>query len=298
MIRRPTLDALTAFAVFAERLNFTHAAEELNISQPALFMKIQDLSESLEISLYRKIGRRLELTEQGKRVARLSRELNALTDDFFQEIHSGYASNPVVLAAGEGAFLYLLGDAIKEFKKRSKHPLKLLTMNRETMIEAIRAGKAHLGVATIETIPDGFEAKLLCKVDQVVVMPKSDRLENKRSLRLNDLNHKALIVPPSDRPHRQMLATALQSEGVSWSVAVEASGWELMLHFVKLGLGYAVVNSSCTIPRGLVARKLPQLPQVYYQLLQLKGAAKAGPQAQLKELLLTTVPAQTKRSAS
>ena len=52
-------DALASFAVFADHLNFTRAAEELHISQPALHVKVRKLSESLGRPLYRRAGRRL-----------------------------------------------------------------------------------------------------------------------------------------------------------------------------------------------------------------------------------------------
>src|ERR1700722_7117781 len=108
----PDLDALRAFALFADKLNFTHAASELHISQPALFVKIQDLSETLGFALYRKIGRRLELTEQGKLVARHAREMMGRSDAFLDELQTGSDNRQVVLAAGEGTFLYLLGEPI------------------------------------------------------------------------------------------------------------------------------------------------------------------------------------------
>lgn len=71
----------------------------------------------------------------------------------------------------------------------------------------------------------------------------------------------------------------LQSAQVPWQAAVEASGWELMLHLVKLGMGLAVVNACCRIPAGVVARPLPELPALQYAIFTRKegisGAAKA-----------------------
>ncbi len=281
------LDALSCFHVFSDKLNFTHAAEQLHISQPALYMKIQELSESLGVPLYRKIGRRLELTEQGRLVARFSRDLSERTASFLKQLETGTDSRPVALAAGEGAYLYLLGAPIREFLRKNNHPLQLLTLNQEGVIDAIKAGKAHIGVASLESTPPGFEAKLLHKADQVVVFPKSHPLSAKNNLKLQDLRGCKLIVPPPDRPHRQMLSMALQSASVDWEVAVETNGWELMLHFVKLGIGIAIVNSICTIPKGLVARKLPELPRVHYHVFNLIGAADRGPQAELRAMLLS-----------
>src|SRR5688572_1605203 len=103
------LDALRSFAVFAERLNFTRAAEDLHISQPSLHVKIRKLADSLRVPLYRRQGRRLELTEQGKRVAAFGTDMKGRSDAFLRELAAGAVDAPVVLAAGEGAYLYLLG---------------------------------------------------------------------------------------------------------------------------------------------------------------------------------------------
>jgi DNA-binding transcriptional LysR family regulator len=280
------LDALRCFVVFADTLNFTHAADLLHISQPALHVKVNELGEMLGVQLYRRVGRVLELTEPGKKVARFGREMGARSDSFVEELTSGSSTPQIVLAAGEGAYLYLLAEGIKEFLRRSDASLNLLTLNREGIIEAIESGKAHIGVAALESIPQGFESTVLKKVGQVLVMPAKHALTAKRTIRLQDLSGHKLIVPPANRPHRQVLASALQSAGVDWEVAVEASGWELMLRFVQLGLGLAVVNSSCTIPRGLVTRPVPSLPQIYYHLFHRRGGTALSPAAQLKKLLL------------
>ncbi|MBU6951758.1 LysR family transcriptional regulator [Hahella sp. HN01] len=49
-------DWIESFLVFSECMNFTHAAERLHISQPALHVKIKKLSEQLQTPLYRKSG--------------------------------------------------------------------------------------------------------------------------------------------------------------------------------------------------------------------------------------------------
>ncbi len=50
-------DWLFSFVAFADRLNFTRAAEELHITQPALHAQIRKLSEDVGTTLYRREGR-------------------------------------------------------------------------------------------------------------------------------------------------------------------------------------------------------------------------------------------------
>ena len=111
--RAVSADALASFAVFAEHLNFTRAAAELRISQPALHVKVRKLALALGRPLYHRSGRRLVLTADGEAVARFARTHDERLADFLAEFAGVVPGRPVVLAAGQGAYLYLLGDTIR-----------------------------------------------------------------------------------------------------------------------------------------------------------------------------------------
>ena len=65
---------LRSFVVFAARANFTHAARELHLSQPALHVQIRKLTEAVGRPLYVRSGRGLRLTRDGERLAAFGRE--------------------------------------------------------------------------------------------------------------------------------------------------------------------------------------------------------------------------------
>ncbi len=285
-LSRVNLDALQSFAVFAESMNFSTAALLLHISQPALHVKIRKLGEQLELPLYQRAGRRLILTVHGEAVARYGRDLHARTEGFLQVLRDGDMSQPVVMAAGDGAYLYLLGPAIQQFLAKAKVPARLLTLDRDGSIEAIRSGRAQIAVAPLETIPADMEGVPLTSVGQVLVVPRTHPLARRRSVRLRDLEACRIVVPPAGRPHREMLARMLQSAGVTWEVAVEASGWELIIQFVRLGVGVAIVNACSNIPRGLVAIPLTELPAIRFYVFYAKGQTMDGELARMRALLI------------
>ena len=53
---------------------------------------------------------------------------------------------------------------------------------------------------------------------------------------------------------------------------METDSWPLMLRFVQLGLGVAVVNGTCTLPEGTVARPIPEMGTITYRLVRRRGA--------------------------
>jgi LysR family transcriptional regulator, low CO2-responsive transcriptional regulator len=266
---------LRSFVAFAADLNFTRAARALHLSQPAVHVQIRKLSEALDAPLYRRRGQRLELTSAGRRVAAFGRELGEQTAALRREVVGGAGAEAVVLCAGEGAYLYLLGPAIARCSE-ARLPLRLLTRDAEGTVEALLSGDAHVGVAVLDDVPPSLEACLLAEVGQSLVLPAAHPLARRRRLTLADLTGARLIVPPLGRPHRTMLSRALSSAGVPWEPSVEASGWPLVLHFVALGAGLAVVNDCCSLPDGLVARPLPELPSARYLAMRRRSSSSSS----------------------
>ena len=279
------LDAVVAFAVFAEHLNFSAAARALHISQPALHVKIRKLSERLQRPLYQRVGSALILTRHGEQVARFGREIQDQSAALAEGLRQDQSGQRIALAAGHGAFLYLLGPAIEQFLCSPIGQLQLHTADRLQSIELVLSGHAQLGVAPLEDIPEGLSAMPLTDVGQMLVVPGSHRLARRRQIKLSDLQGAPLVVPPQGRPHRMLLGRMLQSAGVSWSTAVETDGWELMIHFVQIGVGISVVNACCRLPAGLVGVPIPALPRLRYQLFHREGARMNPGTRALAELL-------------
>jgi len=59
------LNALRAFEVAARHLSFTHAADELNVTQTAVSMQVKNLEDRMGVTLFRRLPRGLALTDEG-----------------------------------------------------------------------------------------------------------------------------------------------------------------------------------------------------------------------------------------
>jgi DNA-binding transcriptional LysR family regulator len=262
------LDRLQAFVAFSEHLNFTLAAKQLHLSQPALHAQVGKLAEELGTSLYVRDGRALRLTREGIAVAAFGRDLTAQITAFRSRLQGQDAAALVTLAAGEGSFLYLLGPAVRAFTRQPPAPLHLMTADLSGVVEALRLGRAQLGVAASQEPPPDLDAVALTDVPPAVLLPAGHPLASSIDpLPLSALDGQRLIVPPRGRPHREAVSAALLEAGTRWEVAVEASGWELMRRFVGMGLGLAIVNGFCPPPPGGSSRPVIGLPDRRYWLL-------------------------------
>ncbi|MBO2459697.1 LysR family transcriptional regulator [Actinomadura violacea] len=294
-LSRLSTDALASFAAFADRLNFTRAAEDLHISQPALHVKIRKLAETIGRPLYTRHGRRIALTPAGEAVARLARDFDARVTAFLADLDGTTASRLPVLAAGEGAYLYLLGDAVR-------HGVRLINGDRARTLTAVRTGRADLGVAVLDVLPADLAAVPLAAYPQALAVPADHPLAGRTSLTLADLAGASLVVPPPAGPHRIALERALRAAAVPWTAAVEAEGWPLLLHFVSLRAGLAVVNGCVVPPPGVVLREITDLPAVPYYAVHLPGRGTdplvAGLLTRIRAALNTGSPPCTSRSPS
>ncbi|MFC4906525.1 LysR family transcriptional regulator [Actinomadura gamaensis] len=261
-MERLSTDALASFAVFAAHLNFTRAAEKLHISQPALHTKIRKLADDLGRPLYLRRGRTLVLTPDGERLARFARELDDRMAAFLAGLDGSARPRVPALAAGEGAYLHLLGPAIRRLHATTG--VRLVNGDRTRVLAAVRSGAADVGVAVLDVLPGDLAATPLATFPQVLSMPADHPLAARPSLTLADLAGTELIVPPPHGPHRAFLERTLRAAEIPWTVAVEASGWPLILHLVALGAGLAVVNGCVPAPAGLVHREITDLPAVAY----------------------------------
>ncbi|ALG05536.1 LysR family transcriptional regulator [Kibdelosporangium phytohabitans] len=257
-------ESLPAFLVFAERLNFTAAARDLHISQPALHVKVRKLAEAVGCPLYVRQGKRLVLTSEGEALARFARERADQLDQFLAELTG--EQRRVALAAGQGAYLYLLGDVIARESAR----LRLFTASRAQTLALVRDGRAQLGISVLDELPDDLDAVKLTTYDQVLVVPHGHPLARREQIRLSDLAGLRMVLPLPSQPLRVTLERLRLVADFEWEVAVEAGGWQLMLHFVELGVGAAVVNGC--VRTDLATVPIVDLPPVPYYAIHRPGA--------------------------
>lgn len=271
------LDNLHAFAVFAEERNFTRAAGRLHISQPALHVKINKLGDDFGVRLYARRGRGLVLTTDGERVLGFARESLERRDRFMACLRGAEQIETLTIAAGEGTLLFLVDEALQRFRARASAPrVRLLVRDAAGTVAAVRTGEAHLGLCPAFAPVEDLDFEPLVEVGMQAVIPRSHPLASRKRLALGLLDGAPLVLPPRGSVHRTTVEGALLAHGARCDVAVEASGWSLMLRFAALGLGIAITNDHCPAPEGCIALPIPQLARFSYGALTRRGARSAA----------------------
>lgn len=80
---------LQVFACAARHLSFTRCADELHVTPGAISQQMKQLEDRLGFPLFHRVGRGLELTAQGQRLAVVANEVHSRIDEELRLLHSG-----------------------------------------------------------------------------------------------------------------------------------------------------------------------------------------------------------------
>lgn len=124
------LNALRAFEVAARHLSFTHAADELNVTQTAVSMQVKNLEERMGVSLFRRLPRGLALTDEGQALLPVLAESFERIATVLGQFENGQMREVLTLGAVGTFAVGWLMPRLREFQQT--HPfvdLRLLTNN-------------------------------------------------------------------------------------------------------------------------------------------------------------------------
>ena len=115
------LRQLLTLRTVVDKGSFSHAAEELGISQPAVSFQIRALEERIGQRLLDRSGRRVTLTDAGRVVDAHARRLLALEDEMLRDVAglSDHLSGPLVLGSSTGPGELLLPHLLGGFKREN-----------------------------------------------------------------------------------------------------------------------------------------------------------------------------------
>jgi LysR family transcriptional regulator, low CO2-responsive transcriptional regulator len=147
-MRNLTLRQLRIFEAVARHMNFSRAAEELHLSQPAVSTQVKELAAHVGLPLFERLGRRTYLTPAGTELLHCARAINGRlheTEDAVARLKgvTGGRLNVAVISAGD----YFFPRVLAEFARR--HPgvtFNLTVHNREGLLRQIADNLTDLAV--------------------------------------------------------------------------------------------------------------------------------------------------------
>ncbi|MEF3191230.1 MAG: LysR family transcriptional regulator [Campylobacterales bacterium] len=141
-----TLRQLEIFYTVAKIGHVTNSSEILGISQSAISMAIQELEKSLKTKLFERIGRSLQLNENGRvlysKAYKILEDVRAIEDEFLNKEISGH----LIVGASQTIANYILPIIIYEFSKLNKEAqIELRIGNTDEIASQILSGAIDIG---------------------------------------------------------------------------------------------------------------------------------------------------------
>lgn len=145
--RLPPLTSLVVLEAAARRLSFTKAAGELGVTQAAVSRQIHRLEQELGFALFRRLHRRVELTERGRVLAGVLSHSFNLIDQTIANVRAQSDEDELAIGASIAFTQLWLLPRISEFRRL--HPetkIRLITqdtpvdLERDMVDVAIRYG--------------------------------------------------------------------------------------------------------------------------------------------------------------
>jgi LysR family glycine cleavage system transcriptional activator len=143
----PPLETFRFFEAAARHLNFTRAAEEMHVTHGAVSQRIKRLEEHLGKSLFRRSGRQMLLTDEGRRLLERVRSAIGEIAEGVEAIQSGERDRILTISMVPGFAAYWLLPRLVEFIER--HPdivvnirptMSLTDFTRDEVDMAVRFG--------------------------------------------------------------------------------------------------------------------------------------------------------------
>ncbi|MFC6861108.1 LysR substrate-binding domain-containing protein [Zunongwangia atlantica] len=186
-----TITQLHYVLAVAEHKNFTRAAQKVFVTQPTLSMQIQKLEEELDVLIFDRSKKPIELTETGKKIVTQARNI-VNESDRIQDIvdqQKGFIGGAFRLGIIPTVMPTLLPMFINNFiKKYPKVKLQIEELHTEAIIEKLKEGHLDAAIAATPLNIDGIKENVLYYEPFVGYIPPSHRLHNEYKIDVNDLD--------------------------------------------------------------------------------------------------------------
>jgi DNA-binding transcriptional LysR family regulator len=222
------------------------AAKTLHLSQPAVTAQIKRLEETFGTALFVRSVRGVVPTEAGLRLAVHARALRRLLDSALSDLsvvgdeHFG----PLVIAASTTIASHLLPPLLAQFRAQYRDvPVQILLRNTEGVVEAVRTGRAPIGLVEGHARAAGIQLEPFVDDEIVPIVGRGAPFTLRKT---RDLDAVPILWRETGSGTRAVVARALKNSGIdrrkSRILDMEIGSTEAIIGAATAGLGVAFVS--------------------------------------------------------
>lgn len=258
---------LRDFIILAKHNNFLEAADELYISQSTLSKHIQTLEKELDVQLFTRSTRTVQLSPFGKvylpHAQRLVddydkslAELNQFKDELQQTIIIG--TIPIMASYG-------ITQAIMAFSKYfPKAKVRVIEADSHRLMTILDNGECDIAfIREDHKINDVLTGINFSSDRLVAVLPKTHKLAKNRNLSLQELSNETFLFLQPGTTMYDLSVNSCRSAGFEPVIAYTGNRAENILDLVKEGMGISLLMEkpiSFLNPKGVSL--IPIIPEI------------------------------------
>ena len=264
-----TLRQLQVFEKVASHLNYSRAAEELYLSQPAVSMQIKQLEGHIGLPLFEQMGKKIFLTEAGRELFHYSRniaqqlaEMEAVFDEM-KGLEQGKLTLSVVNTAN-----YFTPRLLAEFCRR--HPnisMILQVANRAAVIKQLADNSTDLAI--MGQPPDGLDisAESFMKNPLVVIAAPDHPFAKLKRIKLARLAQETFLSREPGSGTRSAMERVFAEHQIQPRISMEMETNEAIKQAVQAGMGLGILSLH-SIELELETKRLAVLNVEHFPLLR------------------------------
>ncbi|MAX71254.1 MAG: DNA-binding transcriptional regulator OxyR [Flavobacteriaceae bacterium] len=192
-----TITQLKYALAIAEHKNFTKAAEKCFVTQPTLSTQIQKLEDELDVVIFDRGKKPIELTEVGRKIVYQARNI-VNEADRIQDIvdqQKGFIGGEFKLGIIPTIMPTLLPMFLNNFiKKYPKIKLKIEELTTEEIMTRINDGHLDAAIAATPLESDNIKERPLYYEPFVAYVPNNHRLRELKTLEVSDLDIEDMLL--------------------------------------------------------------------------------------------------------
>lgn len=232
---------INTFITVCKHMNFTRAADEMNITQPAVSQHIRYLEDRYQVKLFEYKNKKISLTEAGEYL------LNSATTMLHDEVHihnklkelhgkKQHVHFGVTLTIGQ---FVIPGPVAEYLKKNPKTQLQMTIANTHVLLNKLNSGE--LDFALVE----GFFTKseydsLVYSTENYIAVAGRDYVPVKPLRKLDDTFGERLIIREAGSGTREIFEKYLEGKNFhldDYSNIAEINNIETIKSLVATGCG-------------------------------------------------------------
>jgi DNA-binding transcriptional LysR family regulator len=246
---------LQIFRILAEELNFTRTAEKVHTVQSNVTAQIKALEEELGVPLFDRLGRRVTLTDAGRRFQPFAEQALAAMEQGERAIRNGFEpSGPLRISAPESQLTYRLPQVLRLFRRRFPNVEVAFKPHSDTTYPfELESGKLDLVIDMCDAPSNPSHKSMRLHTERISLFGDAGHpLTKRRTVKPADLAGQTLLLTESGCGYRAKFDRALALQNIRPGNITEFSSVEAMKQCVCVGMGLAL------LPAIVVARELRQ----------------------------------------